>query len=52
MACVSDDWEHHVVNPMLQDMHCGDEEYFNAQDVSYKVFFCSKQHCLHGDWTL
>lgn len=34
MACVGDDWEHHVVNPLLQDMHCGDEEYFNTQDVS------------------
>lgn len=34
MACVNDDWEHHVVNPLLQDMNCGDDEYFNAQDVS------------------
>lgn len=35
MACVNDDWDHHVVvNPLLQDMHCGDDEYFNAQDVS------------------
>lgn len=52
MACVSDDWEHHVVNPMLQDMHCGDEEYFNAQDVSFKVCFHSKQHFLQEVWTL
>lgn len=34
MACVNDDWEHHVVNPLLQDMNCGDDEYFNSQDVS------------------
>jgi hypothetical protein len=35
MACVNDDWEHHVVNPLLQDMHCGDDDgYFNTQDVS------------------
>lgn len=34
MACVNDDWEHHVVNPLLQDMNCGDDEYFSAQDVS------------------
>lgn len=35
MAISSEDWEHHVVNPLLQDMHCGgDDEYFNAQDVS------------------
>jgi len=39
MACVSDDWEHHVVNPLLQDMSCGDEEYFNAQEVSQTLFF-------------
>lgn len=31
---VNEDWEHHVVNPLLQDMHCGDEDYFSAQDVS------------------
>jgi hypothetical protein len=34
MAMSSEDWEHHVVNPLLQDMHCGDEEYFNPQEVS------------------
>jgi hypothetical protein len=40
MACgINDDWEHHVVNPLLQDMHCGDEEYFNTQDVSVNLNF-------------
>ncbi|CRL00308.1 CLUMA_CG013581, isoform A [Clunio marinus] len=33
MACVNDDWERHMVNPLLQDMNCGDDEYFNTQDV-------------------
>lgn len=33
----SEDWEHHVVNPLLQDMHCGDEEYFNPQEVSLNI---------------
>lgn len=40
MACINnDDWEHHVVNPLLQDMHCGDEEYFGTQDVSCEFEF-------------
>lgn len=39
MAMSSEDWEHHVVNPLLQDMHCGDEEYFNAQEVSFSQTF-------------
>lgn len=40
MAISSDDWEHHVVNPLLHEMHCGDDEYFNAQDVSDFLHFC------------
>lgn len=40
MACINDDWEHHVVvNPILQDLHCGDEEYFATQDVSTAVIW-------------
>lgn len=40
MACLNDDWEHHVVvNPILQDLHCGDEEYFATQDVSTQKSF-------------
>lgn len=27
------DWENHV-NPILQDIHCNSDNYFNSQDVS------------------
>jgi hypothetical protein len=43
MTCVSDDWG----NPLL---NCGDEEYFNTQDVSQfenlNFFECSKLFTL------
>ena len=26
-------WEHHV-NPILQEIHCNSDSYFNPQDVS------------------
>lgn len=40
MACINDDWEHQVgvVNPLLQDMNCGEEYFTTTQDVS-SVFF-------------
>lgn len=30
---VNVEWEHHV-NPILQDIHCNSDGYFNSQDVS------------------
>lgn len=48
MSCINDDWEHQVgVNPLLQDMHCGEEYFTTTQDVSFRIFYYFIYSIIH-----